>query len=103
MTTKQIKGKFTDGGNGRCALGAALSAINGPIHNMSAFPEMERLVKGKENFIAVINAFPLLETTVTHPMDGFPVRLDYVIWTLNDGYGWSREAIADFVESIENK
>ena len=97
MTTKQIMGEMTDGGNGRCALGAALEAANITIHDIrtSDIPNV--------NFNAACLKWPILNDRVHNPVSGLKSRLLDVVWILNDCHGWSRDAISDFVESIENE
>ena len=79
MTTRQISGYFRDGGNGRCAVGAALDAVDhctGDINN----------------------------TWLTRMLWDFgcPARMAIGITRLNDWYKWPREKIADWVERVEN-
>lgn len=95
MTTKQITHEMTDGGNGRCALGAAMDACGKDIPGNTYSPVWLR-------------EFPILANKVIHPVTGrsrsdfgTPWTVMYVVAILNDLYGWSREQIADWVESIE--
>lgn len=92
MTTKQIKGAAWDGDNGYCALGAALSAVNVAPKLL----EWDRQVREK---------FAISEALTMNPADptSFVQQLIDVIWKLNDNAGWTREAIADFVEQVEIK
>ena len=91
MTTKQITGRFTDGGNGRCALGAAVDAAGYNPHADSI-----------DNVRMAHALFPELEEHVVHPEEEMTYSLYHAIWTLNDFYRWPREKIADWVETIEN-
>jgi hypothetical protein len=74
-----------------CAVGAALDAIG----ELKGNTEREYQV-AKETW-------PLLELVVSHPLhyEGEPAALMSVIWTLNDSNGSTREAIADWVETVE--
>lgn len=81
MTTKQITVNFTDGGNGRCALGAALDAVSS---------------KGQD-FAAAWSIFPL---TLLRSV-GTGDSLAFLISQWNDNDGRSREWIADRVEQVE--
>lgn len=92
MTTRQIKGNFRDDGNGRCAIGAALDAV-GFYSGAKAHYLDYRLA----------SLFPLADIVVKHPIHrGMMDHVSGVVVTLNDHHDWSREAIADWVETIEN-
>lgn len=86
MTTKQITGKVTDGLNGRCALGAAIDATGTTVRprDIDWLADVKRL-------------FPILSN------QGFLSELAWKIITMNDTLRVSREAIADYVERIENE
>lgn len=46
--------------------------------------------------------WPILNNYTQSPISGFGIdRLMYVIWTLNDSEGWTREQIAEWVASQE--
>lgn len=93
MTTKQIKHSFDDGKNGRCALGAALDADNALY-----------LTKEINSFSLITRHFPILYNVICHPSrNNCWFSLLATIMDLNDFCGWSREEIADWIESIENK
>lgn len=87
MTTQKITGRFHDGGNGRCALGAAADAMG---------CTMKQLVR---------NGFG----TVCKAFSDYPSDLLHDVWMMNDGYGeWTdnkqtREQIADYLEAWENE
>ena len=79
--TYQVRGRFRDYKGGTCALGAALDGSN-----------------SKTDFNYILNRIAERECPVCgviHQMAMIP--------TLNDDHGWTREAIADWVESIENQ
>lgn len=83
MTTKQITGHATDGGNGRCAIGAAIDACG---------------VRVKAEAGAWLQQFDEL----------FPRYGDICseVWHRNDGEGrvqMTREALADWVEAWEHE
>lgn len=85
MTTKQITRVFTDGGNGRCALGAACDAAGLD----PTYTELEA-------------RFPVCVVRVVDPVDRqYTVTLFEAVYRMNDKLGMSREAIADWVETIE--
>lgn len=83
MTTKQISNRFTDGGNGRCALGAALDATGTVVHG------------GAKSWNSIRELFP-----------SYPSQLLHEVWMRNDGISraqQTREQIADYVEQYENE
>ncbi len=84
MTTKKIRGSFTDGGNGRCALGAAIDATGAKV------------LGGSEGFTQAGELFPLLR-------DGSCFN-DIAWWVVswNDRHDLSREQIANYVEMMED-
>lgn len=84
--TYQITGDFSDGANGYCVMGAALKGLNGDylfdkVNEVADYDSMRVL-------------FPILKR------DGKIDTRD--LWIKNDN-GWTRERIADWVESIENQ
>lgn len=81
MTTKQITGKATDGGNGRCALGAAIDATGAKV----LFGDWVR---------QAADLFPLLDTP------GYDLM--HQIVNMNDRFNFTREHIASYVEQIED-
>ncbi len=91
MTTKHIVGLTNDGGNGRCAIGAAMDAVGATANQFYAWP-----VESKK-------LFPILRLSVAHPFTSEAVDLQRCIWLLNDRDHCTREEIADFVEKIEQE
>ena len=96
MTTKQIKGAVNDGGNGRCAIGAAIDAT-GNEPGCTAWHSQ------------ITTFFPLAGLEVKMPPHECSlctecryVPVFHVLYHLNDTANWTREAIADWVESVEN-
>ena len=86
MTTKQIKFQFTDGGNGRCALGAAIDATGNKVSSdIAGFCQAQEL-------------FPILKMAADSPTS---LAQTVAVW--NDMDGLSREEIADRVEKIEQE
>lgn len=81
MTTRHIISKFTDENNGRCAVGAALEAVN--FKNW-----------GYVNSVVLEDSFPLICQD--------DMALFRVITDLNDHRPVTREEIADCVERFEN-
>jgi len=98
----QFFGGLGDGSNGTCAIGAALHAVGellacqGPMRQKSCY-----------------DVFPVLWVRAGCPCDcenpkrihsGREVNtMGEAIAHLNDNHRWSREAIAEWVETIENK
>jgi hypothetical protein len=91
MTTKQIIGLAHDGGNGRCAIGAALDA---------AGEQPAKRPESNGNFMPMWSLrlrqlFPIARVTLGD-MD-----VCQTIWHMNDSGRFTREQIADWVETIE--
>lgn len=95
MTTKQIKLFFSDGGNGRCALGAAMDACNMRIAPPGVWQA--------ENMMRVRERFPILAKETLNPVTHKVEEIRSIIWKLNDVSGWTREEISNWVERIENQ
>ncbi len=89
MTTRQIVGNTHDGGNGRCAIGAAMDAVGATAQQFYAWPVESRVF------------FPILQTVVERY--GESMDLQRCIWMMNDSDRQTREEIADFVEKIEQE
>lgn len=88
MTTKQIRGMSKDNSNGRCAIGAALEAVNFQYR--------------RDDWAQALSVqFPEASWRVSHPIDGHYTSVLDAIWTLNDLNCWSRNQIADWVETLE--
>lgn len=81
--------KASDGRIFSCALGAAGLAAFGPLFK-----------EGKMSF-ALSEKFPVMRQVVICPERGSLCELAVAIVRLNDFYRWSREQIADWVESVE--
>lgn len=95
MTTKQIVGAFNNADNGRCALGAALDAVN------AEFKTQDQICRGDSNFNTVFALFPVSLLSAKHPIHESVYPVYHIVYGLNDHSGWSRERIADWVETIE--
>ena len=89
---EQAFGAYFEGRNSSCALGAAYDGLyrlpheHGPLRPL----HLERV-------------FDCLENTLRHcPIDGCPksLMLASVIVHLNDDHEWSREQIADWLQTI---
>ena len=91
MTTQQIIYHWSDGKNGRCALGAIAAA-----HNINDKNVLEMMKK-------TYDLFPQLSIITSNPCSQINGQLVICISTLNDQYNWSREKIADWIEDLENK
>jgi hypothetical protein len=77
---------FRDGKS--CALGAAYEAVNNSI-------------TGPRKANVLMRRFPALKEKVRHPLtSGITDKLVCVIPSLNDAHRWTRERIADWLESI---
>lgn len=103
MTTKQIRGKWSDGGNGRCALGAVAEAcgftdfISGTGWSQKTereYPELNEIVAYPERSPHLF-AVHLMKRPIMMP-------LATAIVSLNDMDDWSRDKIADWIETLEN-
>lgn len=89
LLSLQCKGRLFDSFEGQrytCAIGSALDAAG-------LWPNVKNDV--------VFAAFPLLGEDARHPVYGHTSVLQNIIVDLNDQQGWKREAIADYVESVE--
>ncbi|HXJ11752.1 MAG TPA: hypothetical protein VNH19_05710 [Candidatus Limnocylindrales bacterium] len=87
---------FYHDGSGSCALGSAAEAAG--LFNADNFEE--HVNKSQ----TLTSAFPLLPQFVPHPHSAFRGRrmsLDTIVPCLNDN-GWTRERIADWVQTIED-
>jgi hypothetical protein len=90
---------FTEGDDGiaSCAIGAACEAVG-----------LEAAYANGSRYDFAWKTFPILLSEVDYPK-GFSYggrssdEMTAVIYTLNDSLKWSREAIAEWVETIENK
>ena len=103
MTSEQVYGGVMEEGQGRCALSAAADACG--IHPTCGNNPLGHKV-GITPYVQLERLFPVLGRKVMVPWGGeqHPAQtVEVIITTLNDTYGWTRERIADWVESIENK
>lgn len=94
--TEQAFGKFLNCDDGHvtcCALGAAAYCFGKDVPNLSC----EIYYTIKEH----VGVDLLDDIRVAHPIDeGSTGDLEGIIIELNDTHHWSREAIADWVESV---
>ena len=89
MLRPQYQGAYF-GGGGSCALGAALEAIGRLAYN--------EVLQGCSGDLE----FPIIAVSAGCPICTFDVhRLGCTVTHLNDEHGWTREAIADWVATIE--
>lgn len=98
MATEQGRGNRSMLGHARCALGGALYAIGYvPLERES--PTDSRC------YHFLIGRWPILHTMVKIPVGALNERVNLLtaIYMLNDMAGWTREAIADWVETIERR
>lgn len=88
MLGPQIRGHVVGPGHSSCALGAAMIAVR--YHNRCGTPwELKAL-------------FPITASIVRCPScAGTPAVLSACIVHLNDAHRWTREQIADWVETLE--
>ena len=97
MNSPQIKGGYMDG-EGRCALSAACDAAG--IGSVEALHGGRRVL----DYPKLEETFPLLAKYVCPPgTTSTTDEVQMIIWSLNDYNGWTREQIADWVETIENQ
>lgn len=99
MLKPQAHGGSADG-LGSCALLAASEAAGVEPIDLERYRSV--------NYPALERVFPLLTEVVTLPDCGMKARgieaqLFVAIYRLNDSCGWTREAIADWVETIERQ
>lgn len=93
LSSYQVKGHYFDGEGGSCALGAAALAC-GSVTQKAGKPEYVN-----PNFNT---AFPVLHVDdVIHPETEERQKMSIILVSLNDEYDYSREEVADFVESWE--
>ena len=89
MNSPQVFGKCERRGS-TCALGAALQAIG---------------VSTENGWHPVFDLWPIARLDVTYPGQEYHpeglIMLGSACWVLNDADRWTREQIADWVESIE--
>jgi hypothetical protein len=96
-----------DGVRHTCALGAALEASGALKPTPTTGPGLNHRGSATSDF--GYNVCPewyhLLESYQLHPefLIKSKVQLVRIISSLNDRYGWTRERIADWVETIENQ
>lgn len=76
-----------------CAIGAAHLAKTGELNPQSRIGESQSCYA-----LMACGADP--DAPVFHPGTSERRNLSVVILSLNDGYGWTRERIADWLESI---
>lgn len=81
-------------GDGSCALGAAADAIGFVVGELFS-------VTGKDSIHAFFKHFPEMEDKRNCPVCGLNIRYS-AIAHLNDFHRWTRERIADFVETLES-
>jgi hypothetical protein len=82
---------------GTCAIGAALDAE-------ALIPERWFDVDFDVLYAEAEKRWPLLVAFVPHPFHPeHPLKLWRVIVSLNDRHKWTREQIADFVETLESQ
>ncbi len=74
-----------------CALGAAYVASGLDI------------VTHTDNYDELIQLYPILSKRVIQPLLGTGMELVHLIYWLNDSQRWTREAIADWVQTIEDE
>ena len=89
MTTRQIKGSPSDGGLGRCAIGAALDAVNIQPDDYLYVEQLR-------------STFSLASHAGDTRLHSCAFTLTDEIWMLNDFFGLTREQIADTVERYES-
>lgn len=80
---------FYDGKS--CALGAIAEATGIPYCEDASY------------WHDLLQRFPVLSRKVTHPITRAEETLVVTIYSLNDGYGWTREDIADEVQKWEHE
>jgi hypothetical protein len=95
MWKPQFYGDLWNGdGSKSCALGAAYDAL-GYGHGVIMRDLPERL----ERWLDLYVACPVCAANVTE--EGWHIRTGEMIAHLNDGHRWTREEIADWIETLE--
>ena len=92
MSLPQAKGGMYSKG-AACAIGAALYAVGRLIERAG----------DEGNYDAAYQQWPILTRDFINPATGEDEELLWIIASLNDSYGWSRERIADWVETIDRR
>ena len=99
MLKPQTTGGYVRDGGGTCALTAAAEAVG-----LRHAPFLDGVLQ--VDYPSLARVFPVLNARV----GWFPVTTDMqpddvrtAIWDLNDAHGWTREQIADWVETIEQQ
>ena len=75
---------------GTDAIGAAADAVG----------ELNRLLKTKD-YGPLQRRWPVLTQRVRHPLRKEVALVQSIVHNLNDQYGWTREAIAAFVDGVD--
>lgn len=73
------------------------------VHNM--WPEYKKPsldVLYRKDIASLASAIPGIHQNVTHPETKQEGSLYHIIQELNDSHGWSREKIADWIETLDN-
>lgn len=78
-----------------CALGAAVEAIGALRLCVNGYMPTDDAIA------ALATRWPYIDSVVSNPITGDGGDLSFVIFELNDTHRWTRDQIADFVESIE--
>lgn len=94
MWSERGRGGYMDR-SARCALAAAADACG-------ITPWFDTVV-GRlcVDYDALRERFPVLKQRVANPVSGTVAPLEITIWVLNDLDRWTREQIADFVQTVE--
>lgn len=91
------QGRETLFSNGKsCALGAAYEAVYGDPGRDAGFPDLPHDARNKDDVFGqrLDESFPALNTRL-----GGGFRVKDQVWRKNDNERWSREKIADWLES----
>lgn len=102
MLKPQCTGKLmtVSGPEKTCALGAALDSIGAIKRERVIFQHDDDAIPALR-YTEPEDLWPILRTLIIHPVDAVACDLQSVIISLNDDYLWTREGIADWVETIE--
>lgn len=98
-----IIARSNDGESSSCALGAAFEAKLGLDTAMETVELWEAYSRiSPKDFFKI---FPIMEESVAHPVhkDSTAQTVFTTVVSLNDCWGWTREQIADWVESVEKE
>lgn len=79
-------------------LAATTKAMNDKLAALTA-----KFKAGDLSMFATTSQIPGIDQIITHPVEGRHMVLRTAIMDLNDGYRWTREQIADWLDTLDNQ